>query len=148
MSRIIIRVLAIATLIAIVYAESKADGIAIEPFATSYHFDRDRDYNEEHKYLGLVYRYDKFEFGIATMENSFNKKSNSFYVGFREPIYKEDDVEIGFFVDGGYKTGYKTNLLFFGGLYTEYKDFYIKLAVSPRLLGATAGYVFRFDGFE
>lgn len=117
--------------------------IAIEPLALSYHYDRDKDYNENHKYIGLVYRYDMYEVGIGTMENSHYKRSNSVYVGMRPIIYTEGDLDIGMFVDVGYRTGYSRDLLIYGGLYTEYKDVYAKIAAGTNVVGFTVGYIFR-----
>ncbi len=117
--------------------------IAIEPFAKTYHFDRDKDYNENHQYLGLVYRYDQFDFGVATYINSHDERTKAAYVGYRQPMY-QDEVEVGLFADIGYKDGYDDNhVLIYGGLYIEYKDFYTKIAVNGDMIGATIGYVFK-----
>ena len=120
--------------------------IAIEPYATSYHFDRDKGYNENHKYLGLVYRYQKYEVGVATMENSHNRRSNSVYVGYRQDLYKTDIMELGGNNDVGYRTGYNRKLLLFGGLYVEHENMYVKIAVGTKLVAGTVGYIFRFEG--
>ena len=117
---------------------------AIEPLAVSYHYDRDKDYNENHKYLGLVYRYNNFEIGASTMENSYYKRSNSIYIGYLHPLYKEGDFMVGLFGDVGYQTGYdRSDLLLYGGLYTEYKNFYIKTGGSTIFIGAVIGYRFK-----
>lgn len=116
---------------------------AIEPYAVSYHYDRDKDYNEEHKYVSAVYRYDNFEFGVATMENSHYERSNSVYVGYLQPIYEENDFMIGVFADVGYRTGYDQAFLLYGGVHTEYKNIYIKTVILPTFVGATIGYRFK-----
>ena len=117
--------------------------IAIEPYAASYHFDRDKDYNEDHKYIGLVYRYDQYEIGVSTFKNSHYKRTNSFYAGYRQPVYEYNDVEFGIWGDIGYQTGYNRKLLIYGGLYGEYENIYIKLAGNSKFIGATVGYVFK-----
>lgn len=117
---------------------------AIEPLAVSYHYDRDKDYNENHKYLGLVYRYENFEFGVGTMENSHYERSNSIYVGYLQPIYDNGDFTAGVFCDIGYQTGYdRSDLLLYGGLHVEYKNFYIKTGGSPIFVGSVIGYRFK-----
>ncbi len=117
--------------------------IAIEPFGTVYHFDREKDYNENNKYVGITYRYDQFEFGVATYENSHYERTKTAFVGYREPLYQEA-VELGIFADIGYKDGYDNNhILFYGGVYAEYENFYTKVAVNNNMVACTIGYVFK-----
>lgn len=125
------------------------DSISIEPLALSYHFNRDKDWNEDHKYLGLLYKHDSgFEIGVGTMENSHYKRSNSIYAGYSKEFYEYTDGEIGAFIDAGYRTGYKRNLLIYGGIYAEYKNVYIKTAIGSNLIGCTIGYQFKFKGIK
>lgn len=116
--------------------------IAIEPYAKSYHFDRDKKYNENHKYIGAVYRKDSWDFGVATYINSHNNRSNDAYIGYRYLLY-EDNIKLGVFGLVGYRSGYRTKLLGYGGLYSEYEDFYIKLAINHKLTAVTLGYIIR-----
>ena len=113
-------------------SQAAEHSIAIEPFLQSYHWDRDKGYNETHKHVGLVYRYDQFELGVATMINSHDIRSNSVYIGYREKLYETEDLELGFFMDGGYRSGYHKKVLGYVGLYSEYKDFYIKVAANQK----------------
>lgn len=118
---------------------SHAD-IYIEPFGTSYHWDRDKKRNETNQYLGAGYRYEKYEFGVATFINSFKHRSNIVYVGYKEPICEY----MSLYADIGYVTGYKRyNVLGAVGAYLEYKDIYLKTSINHKYLGVTVGYVFR-----
>ena len=112
--------------------------IAIEPWGTSYHYDRDRNYNEDNKYISITYRYDQYDFGVATFDNSHNNRSNYAYVGYRKPINKY----LGVFMSAGIITGYNYPVFGAVGVYAEYSNAYIKLSVNPRYLGTTIGYIF------
>ena len=114
--------------------------IAVEPFGAVYHWDRDKDYNENIKYVSVAYRYEQFDIGVATFENSHYRRSNFAYVGYRHPI----NEYFGVFVNAGYVTGYNnTNILGGAGVYGEYKNTYIKLTANPKYMGATVGYIFK-----
>lgn len=124
-----------------------ADSISIEPLATSYHFDRDKDYNENHKYIGLLYKHDNgFELGASTMENSHYKRSNSVYIGYSDSFYEFDRGEIGAFGDIGYRTGYTRKELVYVGVYAEYMNAYVKIGGGTNMIGAVFGYTFKFKG--
>ena len=126
--------------------------IVFQPFAQAYHWDRDKDNNEKQEWLGLVYEHDTdfadgatFEVGASTMINSHYVRSNSFYVGLSKDIYKEGDWEVGLFADGGYRTGYDTNILLYGGAYAEWKQLQLKVAVNSSFIAFVVGY--KFKGF-
>ncbi len=121
--------------------------VAVEFYGTSYHFDREKDYNENNKYVGLVYKFENnFEVGVASYENSHYERSNDIYIGYMQPLYESEDVELGVFADGGYRGGYDSHVLFYGGLYAEYMDVYTKLAGNSKMLGLVVGYNFSIDG--
>lgn len=113
--------------------------IAIEPFGTSYHWDRDKNRNENNKYLGVVYRYGQYDFGVATFENSHYERSNTAYIGYRQPI----NEHVGIFGAVGYVTGYNYKILGAVGVYVEYENIYIKASFNHKYMGTTIGYVFK-----
>ena len=119
--------------------------IGVEFFGTSYHFNREIDYNEEQKYFGVVWRPDdtNFEVGASTFENSYNERANALYVGYLQPLYKEE-VELGIFADVGYYLqGYEDKpIMFYGGIYGEYKNVVLKIAGTDKLIAVTVGYEF------
>ncbi len=119
--------------------------IGVEFFGTSYHFNRDKDYNENNKYLGLVYKFENFEIGTATYENSHYERSYDIYGGYRQPLYEEENTEFGIFADIGYRSGYDNHVLFYGGLYAEYMNVYAKLAGNDSMLGLVVGYNFNTE---
>ena len=120
--------------------------IAIEPFGTVYHFDREKDYNENSQYVGITYRHEQFELGVATYINSHDERTKTAFVGYRQPLYKEE-VELGIFADIGYKDGYDNNhILFYGGVYAEYENFYTKIAVNDSMVACVVGYNFNTEG--
>ena len=117
--------------------------IGVEFFGKSYHFNRDREYNEDQKYLGLVYRPNdtNFEIGVSTFENSHYERSNAVYIGYQQPLYEADNTEFGIFADVGYQSGYDGKpMLFYGGVYGEYKNIYMKLTGTDKLIAVTFGY--------
>ena len=114
--------------------------IAIEPLGTSYHWDRDKDYNENNEYIGIVYRYDQYDFTLATFKNSRYDRSNIASVGYRH-MFNEN---FGAFASVGYVTGYSNFYIFpAAGLYVEYEDFYVKLSANQWFAGIGVGYIFR-----
>ena len=127
--------------------------IAIEPFAATYHWDRDKEWNEgsNHQYIGVSYIFDSvktntgnFEVGAATYINSHDERTKALYVGYRQPLYKEGNVDLGIFADIGYRDGYgeDSNILIYGGAYARYYDFYLKLAGNSEMVGVNVGYIF------
>ena len=122
-----------------------AGELAIEPYTQIYHYDRDRDSNENTKYLGLVYRYDNFDIGVATYENSHYTRSQAAYVGYRYPLYEKNDLTLGIFGLVGYRTNYEQSIIAYGGPYVEYQRVYFKVNINGKFVGATLGLIlFRF----
>lgn len=114
--------------------------IAVEPWGTAYHWNRDKNYNESNQYVGVVYRYQQYDLGVTTFINSHNDRSNSIYVGYREPISEYVNMVGGV----GYVSGYeKFNIIGGVGFDVTYEDTYLKLAVNPKYMGITVGYIFR-----
>ena len=119
--------------------------IVVQPYAQAYHWDREKDLNEKQEWVGVVYEHDNFEFGASTMINSHYERSNSFYVGYIQDVYTYDDLEVGLFADVGYRTGYDTNVLLYGGAYAEWKQLQLKVAVNTSFIAFVVGY--KFKGF-
>ena len=127
--------------ISIIMISSLAAGsISIEPYTFVKHYNKTNK-NNNVKYIGLVYEIDGFGIGAATFTNSHYTRTNAI---FGQYIYKKniisDDLYIGAYVLGGYRTGYKTKMMVYGGPYVEYKNLYIKINVNPKFYGFTLGY--------
>ncbi len=117
--------------------------IAIEPLAVVKHYDSEGK-NENAKYFGLVYRYDNFDVGIASYENSHYTRTTAGYVGYRLPVWEDDKWIVGLFVQAGYRTNYNQKFIAYGGPYVEYDNFYAKVNVNTEFTGLVVGYIIRF----
>ena len=115
---------------------------AIEPYSISYHYDRDKDYNEKHEYVAVAYFYKNVQFGLGTLVNSHYNRANFALIGIREEIVEYNNIKFGVFLDTGYITGYHYDIFVNGGIYTEYENFYSKLSISYKFVGFTIGYKF------
>ena len=128
--------------------------IGIDFLGTAYHTNRDVKYNETPALFGVNYMFDEgFEVGASTYVNSYDDRTYAFYVGYRQPIYETEDLTLGVFANVGYQNGYEDDygndvrpILFYGGPYAEYKNFYVKMGLTEKLIVGVVGY--RFDTFK
>ncbi len=86
-------------------ADPDPSGLYLTPFFTSYHYDREKEWNESHPATGFDYIWSSgFGIGVSRYPNSFGNESTTVGIGYLNwfDSLSSDAAKIGFSVLAGY----------------------------------------------